>query len=64
MKELVGDDSARIFFCNSGAEANEAAIKASRLTGKSRIVAFTNSFHGRTIGALSITGQPGKAAPF
>ena len=52
------------FFCNSGTEANEAAIKASRLTGKSKIVAFTNSFHGRTMGALSITGQPGKAAPF
>jgi len=64
LQALVGDESARIFFCNSGAEANEAAIKASRLTGKSRIVAFTNSFHGRTIGALSITGQPGKAAPF
>jgi len=64
LQVLVGDDSARIFFCNSGAEANEAAIKVSRLTGKSKIVAFANSFHGRTMGALSITGQPGKSAPF
>ena len=64
LQSLVEDDSARVFFCNSGAEANEAAIKVSRLTGRSKIVSFTNSFHGRTMGALSITGQPGKAAPF
>ncbi|MFC4354170.1 acetylornithine transaminase [Chryseomicrobium palamuruense] len=46
------------FFCNSGAEANEAAIKlARRHTGKHHIVTFTNSFHGRTFGAMSATGQ-------
>ncbi|OJG27830.1 acetylornithine/succinylornithine family transaminase [Enterococcus caccae] len=46
------------FFCNSGAEANEAAIKLARkATGKSKIITFTNSFHGRTYGAMSATGQ-------
>ena len=49
------------FFCNSGAEANEAAIKyARKATGRSRIVALDGGFHGRTIGALSATGQPAK----
>lgn len=64
LQNLVGIQSARTFFCNSGAEANEAAIKISRATGRTRIVAFTNSFHGRTMGALSITGQSGKRDPF
>lgn len=64
LQELAGDQDARIFFCNSGAEANEAALKLSRLTGKSRIVAADGSFHGRTMGALSMTGQPGKREPF
>ena len=54
----------KVFFCNSGAEANEAAIKISRLTGKKRIIATLNSFHGRTMGALSLTGQPAKREPF
>ena len=62
--ELTKDRSARVFFCNSGAEANEAAIKLSRKTGRDRIVATQGSFHGRTIGALSITGQAGKREPF
>jgi len=64
LQSLVGDKSARTFFCNSGAEANEAALKISRLTGRTRVVAFTNSFHGRTMGALSMTGQESKRAPF
>ena len=64
LQSLVGESSARIFFCNSGAEANEAALKISRLTGKKRIVATKGSFHGRTMGALSLTGQPGKRNPF
>lgn len=64
LQSLVGDNSARTFFCNSGAEANEAALKISRLTGRKRIVAFTNSFHGRTMGALSMTGQSSKREPF
>ncbi len=51
----------RAFFCNSGAEANEAAIKLARkATGRTRIVALEGGFHGRTLGALSVTGQPAK----
>jgi acetylornithine/N-succinyldiaminopimelate aminotransferase len=51
----------RAFFCNSGAEANEAALKIARkATGRTRIVALENGFHGRTLGALSATGQPSK----
>jgi predicted acetylornithine/succinylornithine family transaminase len=60
LAERSGFD-ARCFFCNSGAEANEAAIKLARLYGKPgryKIVSTTNSFHGRTLGALSATGQP------
>ncbi|MFM1797381.1 MAG: hypothetical protein RL733_1162 [Actinomycetota bacterium] len=62
--DMTGDKSARVFFCNSGAEANEAAMKLSRLTGRTKIVAAQNSFHGRTMGALSLTGQPAKRNPF
>jgi predicted acetylornithine/succinylornithine family transaminase len=52
---------AQAFFCNSGAEANEAALKVARkATGRPRIVALDGGFHGRTLGALSATGQPGK----
>ena len=52
---------AQAFFCNSGAEANEAALKVARkATGRARIVALEGGFHGRTLGALSATGQPGK----
>ena len=64
LQKMTGDKSARIFFCNSGAEANEAALKLSRKTGKVRIVATKEAFHGRTMGALSITGQPSKRNPF
>jgi predicted acetylornithine/succinylornithine family transaminase len=56
---------ASAFFCNSGAEANEAAIKwARKATGRTEIVTLEGSFHGRTIGALSVTGQPAKRAAF
>ncbi|HWH04874.1 MAG TPA: acetylornithine/succinylornithine family transaminase [Gaiellaceae bacterium] len=56
---------AQAFLCNSGAEANEAALKYSRLaTGKPGVVALEGSFHGRTTGALSVTGQPAKRDPF
>ena len=59
LSERVG--GAQAFFCNSGAEANEAALKVARkATGRSRIVALEGGFHGRTLGALSATGQPGK----
>lgn len=61
---MTGDKGARVFFCNSGAEANEAALKLSRKTGRTRIVATKESFHGRTMGALSLTGQPAKRDPF
>jgi len=64
LQEMTGDSQARVFFCNSGAEANEAALKISRRTGRSRIVAAQGSFHGRTMGALSMTGQPSKREPF
>ncbi len=47
----------QVFFCNSGTEANEAAIKiAKKYTGKSEIISFIGSFHGRTVGSLSVTG--------
>ena len=59
LSERLG--GAQAFFCNSGAEANEAALKVARkATGRSRIVALEGGFHGRTYGALSATGQPGK----
>jgi acetylornithine/N-succinyldiaminopimelate aminotransferase len=64
LQELTGDNTARVFFCNSGAEANEAALKLSRKSGKTRIVATIGAFHGRTMGALSLTGQESKRAPF
>ncbi|WP_416976541.1 acetylornithine transaminase [Streptomyces sp. T028] len=54
----------KVFFCNSGAEANEGAFKIGRLTGRGHMVATTGGFHGRTMGALALTGQPGKQAPF
>jgi acetylornithine aminotransferase len=57
---MTGDDQARVFFCNSGAEANEAALKLSRKTGRSKIISTIGSFHGRTLGALSLTGQAAK----
>jgi acetylornithine aminotransferase len=64
LASMTGEKSARVFFCNSGAEANEAALKLSRKTGRTRIVATQEAFHGRTMGALSLTGQPSKRDPF
>jgi acetylornithine/N-succinyldiaminopimelate aminotransferase len=62
---LLGTDAeARVFFCNSGTEANEAAFKLSRLTDRTKLVAAQGGFHGRTMGALALTGQPSKQAPF
>ncbi len=54
----------KVIFSNSGAEANEAAFKLSRLTGRTHVVATEGAFHGRTMGALALTGQPGKREPF
>ncbi|MFJ8004786.1 acetylornithine transaminase [Streptomyces fagopyri] len=61
--QLFGRDG-RVYFCNSGAEANEAAFKIGRLTGRGHMVATRGGFHGRTMGALALTGQPGKRDPF
>jgi acetylornithine aminotransferase len=60
---LLGADG-RVFFCNSGTEANEVAFKITRLTGRTKIVAAQGAFHGRTMGSLALTGQPTKQAPF
>ncbi|MEV8342661.1 acetylornithine transaminase [Streptomyces niveus] len=60
----LADRPGRVFFCNSGAEANEAAFKIGRLTGRSHMVATDGGFHGRTMGALALTGQPPKREPF
>ena len=62
---LLGcDTETRVFFCNSGTEANELAFKLSRLTGRTKLVAAQEAFHGRTMGSLALTGQPAKQAPF
>ena len=60
---LLGRDG-RVFFGNSGAEAVEAAVKLARRTGRPGIVAAEGAFHGRTTGALAVTGQPAKRTPF
>ncbi|MBB5935702.1 acetylornithine transaminase [Streptomyces zagrosensis] len=54
----------RVYFCNSGAEAVEAAFKIGRRTGRTHMVATAGGFHGRTMGALALTGQPAKQEPF
>ncbi|MFI7274889.1 acetylornithine transaminase [Streptomyces sp. NPDC049879] len=54
----------RAFFCNSGTEALEAVFKIGRLTGRTHMVATQGAFHGRTVGALALTGQPGKQQGF
>ena len=69
LKRLTGaGDAGRVYFCNSGAEANEAAFKLARLNTaggrRSRILALNDSFHGRTMGALALTGKPLMRAPF
>lgn len=60
----IADRPGAVYFCNSGAEANEAAFKLSRRTGRTHLVAATGGFHGRTMGALALTGQPAKRDPF
>ncbi|BBJ39707.1 acetylornithine aminotransferase [Streptomyces antimycoticus] len=56
--------SGRVYFSNSGAEAVEAAVKIGRRTGRTHMVAASGGFHGRTMGALALTGQPAKQEPF
>jgi predicted acetylornithine/succinylornithine family transaminase len=63
----AGAGDGQVFFCNSGAEANEAAIKLARKfggRGRHVMVSALGSFHGRTLGALALTGQPAKHEPF
>jgi acetylornithine aminotransferase len=62
LKRLTGGDA--VYFTNSGTEAIEAAIKLARRTGRPRILSLTGSFHGRTMGALSLTGKPALQDPF
>ena len=62
--QLGADAQVRVFFCNSGTEANEVAFKITRLTGRTKLVAAQGAFHGRTMGSLALTGQPAKQAPF
>ncbi len=63
--DLLGaTGSGRVLLCNSGAEANEAAFKIARRTGRRKIVSTDGAFHGRTMGALALTGQPIKRDPF
>ncbi len=62
--ELSGAGDGKVLFCNSGAEAVEAAFKLARRTGRRTVVATEGGFHGRTMGALALTGQPAKRAPF
>jgi acetylornithine aminotransferase len=57
-------EQGKVLFCNSGAEAVEAAFKITRLTGRHKVIACELSFHGRTMGALALTGQPAKRDPF
>ncbi|WP_128645725.1 acetylornithine transaminase [Rhodococcus sp. BS-15] len=64
LAHLGAGSTGRVFLCNSGTEANEAAFKIARLTGRPNIVAAEKSFHGRTMGALALTGQPDKRIPF
>lgn len=57
-------ETGRVYPANSGAEAIEAALKLARRTGRPRILAFEQGFHGRTMGALALTGKPALRAPF
>jgi len=61
---LLGHGDGRVFFTNSGTEANEAAFKLTRRTGRTHIVSTTGSFHGRTMGALALTSKAAYREPF
>ncbi len=61
---MTGAVDAKVFFTNSGTEANEAAFKITRMTGRTKIIAAEGAFHGRSLGALSITHNPKYRIPF
>jgi acetylornithine/N-succinyldiaminopimelate aminotransferase len=61
---LSGIDDAKVFFTNSGTEANEAAFKITRMTGRSTIISTEGAFHGRSMGALALTHNPKYRLPF
>ncbi len=61
---LTGAQDARVFFANSGTEANEAAFKITRRTGRTKIISTEGAFHGRSLGALAITHNPAYREPF
>lgn len=61
---MAGAAEARVFFTNSGTEANEAAFKITRMTGRSRIISTEGAFHGRSLGALALTHNPKYRLPF
>jgi acetylornithine/N-succinyldiaminopimelate aminotransferase len=61
---MTGVDEARVFFTNSGTEANEAAFKITRMTGRTKIISTEGAFHGRSMGALALTHNPKYRAPF
>jgi acetylornithine/N-succinyldiaminopimelate aminotransferase len=61
---MTGADEARVFFTNSGTEANEAAFKITRMTGRTKIISTEGAFHGRSMGALALTHNPKYRAPF
>jgi acetylornithine aminotransferase len=64
LPDSAGGSDGRVFFTNSGAEANEAAFKITRRTGRTRLVATEGAFHGRTLGALALTAKAAYREPF
>jgi acetylornithine/N-succinyldiaminopimelate aminotransferase len=64
LSRMTGADEARVFFTNSGTEANEAAFKITRMTRRSKIISTEGAFHGRSMGALALTHNPKYRTPF
>jgi len=64
LSRMTGADEARVFFTNSGTEANEAAFKITRMTGRSKIISTEGAFHGRSMGALALTHNSKYRTPF
>ena len=64
LSSMAGADDAQVFFTNSGTEANEAAFKITRMTGRTKIISTEGAFHGRSMGALALTHNPKYRMPF